>query len=106
MQKLKKLLSPVTLIWIVVLIILLPILKPGFFSVHDETHIVDVYQMIRSLNLSGFPPRFAPDFNFGLGHPYFNFYYHLPFYITTAFHYLGFSMTDSFKYMMGSAVVI
>jgi hypothetical protein len=106
MGGLKKLLkSPEILIWIVAFAILIPVLKPGFFSVHDETHIVDVYQMIRSLDYGGFPPRFAPDFNFGLGHPYFNFYYHLPFYITTLFYYLGFTMTDSFKYMMGIAVI-
>lgn len=97
--------SPEILIWIVTVIVLVPVLKPGFFSFHDETHIVDVYQMIRSLELGGFPPRFAPDFNFGLGHPYFNFYYHLPFYITALFHYLGFSMTDGFKYMLGIAVI-
>lgn len=106
MAGLKKILKdPVILIWVVVLVILIPILKPGFFSVHDETHIVDVYQMIRSIQFNGLPPRFAPDFNFGLGHPYFNFYYHLPFYISTVFYYLGFSMTDSFKYMMGVAVI-
>lgn len=98
--------NPLVLIWIIVLIILLPILKPGFFSIHDETHMVDVYEMFRSLEVNGFPPRFAPDFNYNLGHPYFNFYYHLPFYITTIFHYLNFSMTDSFKYMLGVAVII
>lgn len=102
----KRFTDPTILIWIVVLIILLPILRPGFFSFHDETHIVDVYEMIRSLELNGFPPRFAPDFNFNLGHPYFNFYYHLPFYITTVFHYLGFSMTDGFKYMLGLSVIL
>ena len=86
--------------------ILIPILKPGFFSIHDETHIVDVYQMIRSIEVNGFPPRFIPDVNFGLGHPYFNFYYHLPFYVTSLFYYIGFSMVDSFKYMMGLSVVV
>lgn len=98
--------NPIILIWAVVIIILIPILKPGFFSFHDETHMVDVYEMMRSLELGGFPPRFAPDFNFDLGHPYFNFYYHLPFYITTVFRYLGFSMTDGFKYMLGLSVVL
>lgn len=101
-----KKISPVILIWIVVLVILIPILKPGFFSFHDETHIVDVYEMVRALQLGGFPPRFAPDFNFNLGHPYFNFYYHLPFYIATILHYMGFSLTESFKYMLGLSVVI
>ncbi len=107
MQKLKNILNnPLVLIWIVVAIILIPIIRPGFFSFHDETHIVDVYQMIRSLDLGGFPPRFAPDFNFNLGHPYFNFYYHLPFYITTFFYYLGFSMTAAYKYMLGLSVIL
>lgn len=106
MDRLRHFTSPVILIWITVVIILIPILRPGFFSFHDETHMVDVYEMIRSLQLGGFPPRFAPDFNFGLGYPYFNFYYHLPFYITTVFHYLSFSMTDSFKYMLGLAVIL
>ena len=100
-----KLAGPAILIPIIVLVILVPILKPGFFSVHDETHIVDVYEMYRSLEVGGFPPRFAPDFNFGIGYPYFNFYYHLPFYITSIFHFSGFSFVDSFKYMMGLAVI-
>lgn len=107
MQKAKQIfLNPLTLLGIIVLIILIPILKPGFFSFHDETHIVDVYEMKRSLEINGFPPRFVPDFNFNLGHPYFNFYYHLPFYITTIFQYLNFSMTDSYKYMLALSVIL
>lgn len=107
MQKIKQFFSnPQFLIWVVVLIILYPVLRPGFFSFHDETHMVDVYEMIRSLQLGGFPPRFAPDFNFNLGHPYFNFYYHLPFYITTIFYYLTNSMTESYKLMLGLAVIL
>ncbi len=106
MQNLKNFFNPRILLYIIVLIILIPILKPGFFSFHDETHIVDVYQMIRSLSTYGFPPRFVPDFNFSLGHPYFNFYYHLPFYIAALFNYLGFSLTDSYKYMLGSSVIL
>lgn len=108
MDRLKKAFfkKPWILIWTILLVILFPVLKPGFFSVHDETHIVDVYEMLRSLQAGGFPPRFIPDVNFGIGHPYFNFYYHLPFYITSPLHFAGFSMVDSFKYMMGISVVI
>lgn len=106
MQNLKRFFNPSILLYIIVLVILIPILKPGFFSFHDETHIVDVYQMIRSLSTYGFPPRFVPDFNFSLGHPYFNFYYHLPFYIAAFFNYLGLSLTDSYKYMLGLSVIL
>lgn len=75
----------------------LPVLRNDFFSIHDETHMVDLYEMFRALATQGFPPRWAPDLNFSLGHPYFNFYYHLPFYITSVFMFLGFSMIQSFK---------
>lgn len=79
----------------------LPTLRTDFFSVHDEAqHLVDIYQMFRSLEVGGFPPRWAPDLNFGLGHPYFNFYYHLSFYITSIMMFLGASMADAFKSVM------
>jgi hypothetical protein len=90
---------PVQLLILSVLVALIswPIFVPGFFSVHDETHVVDIYQMARSFELSGFPPRWTPDFNFGMGHPYFNFYYLLPYYISALFFILGFSLSFSFK---------
>lgn len=107
MARLKRIVSdPIFLLWLVVLVVLLPILRPGFFSVHDDTHFLDIYEMWRSLTTLGFPPRFIPDTNFGLGHPYFNFYYQLPFFITSIFHFVGFSFLDSFKYMMGLSVII
>lgn len=88
---------PILLLLVIILPITFPLFKSGFFSLQDETHIVDLYEMFRSINLGGFPPRWAPDFNFGIGHPYFNFYYHLPFYLTYIFMSLGLSMIHSFK---------
>lgn len=89
---------------LILLAIIIPISWPlfwdGFFSFHDETRMVDVYQMIRAFQTQGFPPRFAPDVNFGLGHPFFNFYYHLPYYLTSLFIFLGFAMTTSLKLVM------
>lgn len=100
----KKLLPRLNVIFLVLLIIIIPISWPlfwdGFFSFHDETRMVDVYQMIRAFQTQGFPPRFAPDLNFGLGHPFFNFYYHLPYYFTSLFYFLGFAMTTSLKLVM------
>ncbi len=89
-----------------IFLVTLPLFQPGFFSIHDETHITDLYQMLRSLSLGGFPPRWAPDFNFSLGYPYFNFYYHLPFYISTIAFYLGFSFYQSFKAVMFISVLL
>lgn len=90
--------------FLILLAIIVPISWPlfwdGFFSFHDETRMVDVYQMIRAFQTQGFPPRFAPDVNFGLGHPFFNFYYHLPYYLTSLFIFLGFAMTTSLKLVM------
>lgn len=81
-------------------IVILPLLGSSFFSTHDETHMVDIYEMLRSLKLGGFPPRWAPDLTYGAGYPYFNFYYHLPFYLTSVIIFLGVSMTESFKMVM------
>lgn len=93
-----KLRLPAWIIGIEVLLATLPLFNSGFFSLHDEAqHIVDIYEMNRAFEVGGFPPRWAPDLTFGLGYPYFNFYYHLPFYISTFFMHLGFSMTQSFK---------
>lgn len=83
-----------------------PTIQPHFFSVHDEAqHILDIYEMQRALTVQSFPPRWAPDLNFGLGHPYFNFYYHLPFYITSIFVSLDTSLTVAFKWFMLVAII-
>jgi uncharacterized membrane protein len=107
MDFLKKKVSISTIVILILAIpALLPLLRPGFFSIHDEAqHIVDIYEMYRSFEVGGFPARWAPDLTFGFGHPYFNFYYHLPFYIGAFLMSLGLTITASFKGVMLVAIL-
>lgn len=76
------------LIILVSLVIGFPLLKPGFYPFHDETQIANLYEMIRAISGGQFPPRWAPDFSFNYGYPFFVFYYHLPFYLGSLFYFL------------------
>lgn len=100
MKKFLKLNISFLILPIIIVPISWPLFWNGFFSFHDETRMVDVYQMARAFQTQGFPPRWAPDVNFSLGHPFFNFYYHLPYYFTSLFYFLGFAMTTSLKLVM------
>lgn len=78
--------------------LVLPLLQQGFYPFHDEPQIANLHQMVRSLSLGQFPPRWAPDFTYGYGYPFFNFYYHLPFYLGAIFHFLfGLNLVWSLK---------
>lgn len=52
---------------------------PGLHTFSDEAHIANLYEMIRALQSGQFPPRWAPDFSYNYGHPFFIFYYLLPY---------------------------
>ncbi len=61
------------------------LLIPGFYEPHDLHHLADVYQMYKAFVSGQFPPRLGPNFIFNYGHPLFNFYYVLPFYLGSIF---------------------
>lgn len=75
----------------------IPLLKGGFFYFSDEPHIANLYQMIRAIGSGQFPPRMAPDMSYGYGHPLFNFYYVLPFYLGSIVFGLTKSLISSYK---------
>lgn len=79
--------------WLIVIILfsllaIYPLFKLGFYPFHDEPHIANLYEMIRAVSSHQIPPRWAPDFSYGYGYPFFIFYYPLPFYLGTIFHFL------------------
>jgi len=87
----------ILLVLILVIPAALPLLKGGFFHFSDEPHIADLYQMIRAIGSGQLPPRIAPDMSYGYGHPLFNFYYVLPFYLGSFIFGLTKSLIDSYK---------
>jgi len=53
---------------------ILPLVRPGFFTMHDDQQIVRLFQLDESLKSGQFPVRWVDDLGFGYGYPLFNFY--------------------------------
>lgn len=100
--------------WYIVLVILLsifalgPLLQPGYFwGAHDARHSVYfLFEFDRAIQDGVWYPRWAPDFTFGYGYPFFNIYGPLAFYIGEFFHLIGFDFVDSVKLVFGLAIVL
>lgn len=90
-------------ILIIVLIVLsvipiLSLLHPGFPITHDgQDHVARIANFYQNLTQGNLIPRWAPNLNWGYGHPILEFLYPLPSYIASGFHLLGFSLVDSTK---------
>lgn len=89
---------------------MLPLLKNGFFTMHDDQQIARLYQLDQALRAGQLPPRWAADLGFGYGYPLFVFYPPLIYYLGELFHLLlKTSFIDSIKLVFafsffGSAV--
>ncbi len=73
------------------------LLLPGFYEPQDLHHIADIYQMHQAFVSGQFPPRWGPDYLYGLGYPLFNFYYLMPFYLGALFYTLTNNLRFSFE---------
>lgn len=58
-----------------------PIFLPGYFSHHDDLHIMRIFQMRRCFEDLQIPCRWVPDMGYGNGYPLFNYYNPFAFYI-------------------------
>ncbi len=85
----------------------LALLHPGFPPSHDgEYHIVRFFQFDKTLRAGQWYPRWQADLNKGYGSPLLNYYYPLPNYFASLFHFLGASFIDSFKLEMFAAIIV
>ncbi len=84
-----------------------PLLSPGYFwGAHDARHSVYfLFEFDRSIQDGIWYPRWAPDFTFGYGYPFFNIYGPLAFYVGEAVHLMGFGFVASVKIVFGLALV-
>jgi len=76
---------------------ILPLFRPDFFRMHDYIHVARLVELNTALRHGQIPPRWAPDFGWGLGMPLFHFYAPLPYYIAQIFYFLGTSAVWSIK---------
>lgn len=74
-----------------------PLLKPGYFSMHDDLQILRLQQLDKCFQDGQFPCRWVPDPGFGYGYPMFNYYPPLPYYLAQVFYTLGIDIFWSIK---------
>ena len=84
-----------------------PFFHQGLIPTHDgEYHVMRFYEFDKAIRDGSFYPRWAMDFNNGLGIPLFNFVYPLPNYISFIIHSIGFGFIDSFRISMILATLL
>jgi len=93
-------------VFLVSLLPLFNLITPGLPITHDGLdHVVRIANFYQSLTEGILIPRWAGNLNWGYGHPILMFLYPLPSYITSLFHFFGFSYIDSLKLIFASTYV-
>jgi hypothetical protein len=84
-----------------------PLLLPGYFwGAHDaRSHVYFLFEWDRAVQEGIWWPRWAPDFCFGYGYPFFNIYGPFATMIGEAFHLLGADFVTAVKMVFGLASV-
>lgn len=101
----KKDIVPLIIIVLSAILISLPLMVSGFFTVHDDQQIARLFLFDKALKSGQFPPRWVDQLGFGFGYPLFIFYPPLVYYLGEAFHFLGFSLIDSVKLVFFSSIL-
>lgn len=73
------------------------LLRPGFYSMHDDLQVMRLYEMDRCFGDGQIPCRWVADLGQNYGQPLFNFYSALPYYLGEAIHLTGISFIDTTK---------
>jgi len=100
--------SPISdpFLWLTLLLslpVIGPLLQPGYFwGAHDARHSVYfLYQFNKAIQDGVWYPRWAPDFAFGYGYPFFNIYGPLSSYVGEALHLTGLDIVTAVKVVFG-----
>jgi hypothetical protein len=85
-----------------------PLLQPGYFwGAHDARHnVYFLWEWDHSFREGIWWPRWAPDFCFGYGYPFFNIYGPLGTMVAEGFHLLGLDYVGAVKAVFGLAFVL
>lgn len=77
------------------------LLRPGMLTSHDgEGHIIRMFEFNNAIEDGHFPVRWSKRLNWGLGYPFFNFNYPLPYYTSYLMHKAGLGLLDAFKIIL------
>jgi len=94
----------------IILISLIPLgdlFNTGLPITHDGLdHVIRLANFYQNLSEGNIIPRWAANVNYGYGHPFPIFFYPLPYYIGSLFHFLGFSLINSTKLVFGVTYIL
>jgi hypothetical protein len=82
------------------------LLTPKSFTFHDESQIANLQQMVKTISLGQFPPRWSLDVHYTYGSPYPEFNYQLPYYFGFLFNKIGFSLFDSYTLCLALSLFV
>ncbi len=86
---------------------LFDLLRPGLPLTHDgQDHVARIANFYQNLTEGNIIPRWAGNLNWGYGHPILEFLYPLPSYLASLFHFFGFTLVDSVKFVFGISFVL
>lgn len=98
MLELRKNKKYLLMLFLLVVPIVIPFFKKGFFLTDDgEWMVVRLTDFHRSVVSGQIPVRWASRLNFGFGYPVFDFLYPLSLYVGEIFHLVGLSFVSSIK---------
>lgn len=72
---------PLIFIFSLSFLITWPLFLPGYFSHHDDLHVMRIFEMRQCLSDTQIPCRWVPDMGYGNGYPLFNYYPPFPYYL-------------------------
>lgn len=91
-------------VWLLLTILIIPsfisIMRPGFYSMHDDLQAFRLHQMDKCFQDFQIPCRWIPDMGYQYGYPQYNFYPPSVYYIGQIIHLLGFQFIDSVKVLV------
>jgi len=96
------------LIFLLSLLPLLSLFLTGkLLHTHDGlVHLARIAAYKKALSDFEFPVRWAGDLNYGYGMPIFNFIYQLPYFVSSLFLFIGFSLVSSFKASLALSYIL
>jgi hypothetical protein len=97
---------PFLVIFLVSFFALWPLLRPGFFPIHDDLQVLRLFEMEKCFQDGQIPCRWAPDLGGGFGLPMFNYYAPLVYYLGMVFRLLGFSFLASIKLLFLTGILL
>lgn len=94
------------LILLIIFIAGFSLLKPGYFAMHDDLHIIRLDQMEKCFQDGQIPCRWTADMGFEYGLPLFNYYSPFPYYLGMVFRIFGLDFVLITKLLFLSAILI